>query len=374
MNDFIIDFGDTPAPTDPQRTACVALSEALSNGWKALTAPSLARASGTSSAPVRAFLLLDTWADNPLATELLAGYPAQARSRHAVPDEMFKNREDEAPCLVWLPEALGPHAPPHTPDAVRARQHLVDGLMLACEQARKRQVSQSLCGVIFSAAEPDEIVRHWASLGHQQAPDGSGARLFRYQDPRVMQRVWPLLTANQRQQWLGPVRQWWSLAQPWGPWAPDIFSSAEAAEAVPKAAWVACESPPYADRQKDATRGALRALFAPAQWHAAHVTPDANRVWQGYAAARIAADRQPDGDTVSRLLHDAAILGLTGGNRQDYVWCTWRHAAPPGAPKETPWTSEPRAAVLQKILKALQAQPDARFGSLYAHLTQQRHH
>ena len=34
-----------------------------------------------------------------------------------------------------------------------------------------------------------------------------------------MQRAWPVLAEAQRQQWLGPVRRWWMLEQPWRPWS-----------------------------------------------------------------------------------------------------------------------------------------------------------
>lgn len=371
MNEFSIDFGEAPAPTDPQHTACTALCDTLIEGRKALVVQSLAQTSVASSAPVKAFLLLESWADNELADELLDRYPELARMRHAVPDELFKNREDEAPCLVPLSGALNLCTSQDSARAASAREDFVQWLMSASKQAQQRHVGQPFCGVIFSRAEPETVVRHWESLGNQRPPDGGSARLFRYQDPRVMQRVWPLLTANQKQHWLGPVMQWWSLAQPWGPWDPGELASPAAAT---QAAWIHVGKPSFFNRQSDATRSHLAALLTPVQWQAAHLTPNANRVWQGYAADGVAAAQQPDGDTVARLLADAMGLGLVGPSLQDYVWCTWRHAAPAGTPREAPWKSGAGLALMQKILKVLKAQPDARFASVYANLTQPRQH
>ena len=372
MSDFLTDFTDSSdspdsALTDPKHQAALKLCDALIDGWH--EAASRQARSG-KQAPLKAYLLLETWADNPLAADLEAQYPVSARMRQAVPDELFQNREDQAPCLVPLPPALVPQTlgakRVTSAAAATMREQLAHWLTLASQHARQRHVSQQLCGVILSSAEPEVIVRHWVDLGYQQHPAGSGARLFRYQDPRVMQRVWPHLSVHQKTRWLGPVAQWWALTQPWGPWAPDEFATGEAASPHAPDAWFCAGKPEPAPLDGPVPHTSLRALFTPTQWHAAHMTPDANRVWKGYAADHIAAHQQPDGATLARLLADAACLGLTGSNLQEYVWCTWRHAAPPGTPRQTLWTSAAGAAFLQHILTVLRQQPGTRFASVYA--------
>ena len=371
MNPFMINFGDSPESTlaQAQQADALIFCNLLIDGWHDLEARRASQeAMGKYELPIKAYLLLETWADNPLAADLQAHYPLQAQMRQHVPDELFKNREDESPCLVPLPAALAPQARQDTVAAATAREALVNWLLLAGQQTRQRHVGQQLCGVIMSDAEPETITRHWVDLGYQQPPDGSGARLFRYQDPRVMQRAWPYLPANQKKAWLGPVTQWWALTQPWGPWDPEAFASGEVAATDVPGEWFCTDYPMASELYADTSRCRLRALFTPEQWQVAHITPDANSVWKGYAADRIAADQQPDGNTVSRLLTDAARLGLDGSNLHEYVWCTWRHTAKPGTLREAPWASEPGIALMQKILKVLRQQPEARFASVYGEI------
>lgn len=349
--------------------ASLKLGRQLLDGWRKRVDQHRPPGSGTSShsgAPVHAFMLLDSWEGNALADALLAAHPELAEERCAVPDPHFKNREDHAPCLVPLPEALAPASPADSLAAEAAGEHLAQWLTLARQQAQQRQASQHLGAIVFSDLGAEDIVAHWVDLGHQQAPGGTGARLFRYQDPRVMQRVWPLLSPRQRQQWLGPVQQWWALTQPWGPWEPAQFGATELDATGEPAEWFRAETPAPAALQDDATQVPLRALFDTAQWQAAHITPAANRTWARYAADQLPMRDQPDAETVCRLLADGQRLGLQGPNLQDYVWCTWRPNAPAGASRELPWQSERGAALLAHLLKTLRQQPESRFASLFA--------
>jgi len=114
------------------------------------------------------------------------------------------------------------------------------------------------------------------------------------------------------------------------------------------------------------------ALFDPGQWHVAHIAAAANRVWAGYANEKVPSQRQPDGDTVVRVLGDSRRLGLSGANQLDYVWCTWQHDAPEGHERELSWQAPRAARVLNQILEVLRQQPDARFANLYLEALKQR--
>ncbi len=323
------------------------LAETLTGAWHAMTADSVS----SGLPPMQAYLLLNRWTDNALAEAITDAFPEMAKDRCAVPDAHYRHEEDRAPCLVQLPQALatGPMA-----------GMLAQWLASAWQQVERRHTRQDFCAVVFGHVRAATISAHWVNLGHQRPPDGTEARLLRYQDPRVMQRVWPLLTPAQHTAWLGPVVQWWSLTQPWGPWQSTPPEGAH---------WFRATVPKLTARMPAVS---LRALLDPVQWHAAHLSPAANRVWAGYAAAKVPLEAQPDGATVSRLLADGQRLGLTGPNLIDYAWCSWRHDAAPGEARLTAWEAPPASNDLARVLQAQGLQPEARFASLYLEALKQR--
>ncbi len=348
---------------DAIHQASLRLGQQLLDGWRKLADPH--RQSGNGDAPVHAYALLDSWEGNTLASAIQTAYPELAEERCAVPDPHFKTREDLAPCLVPLPEVLAPVAPADSLAADTAREHLAQWLTLARQQAQQRLASQHLGAIVFSDLGAEDIAAHWVDLGHQQAPDGAGARLFRYQDPRVMQRVWPGLSAGQRSQWLGPVQQWWTLTQLWGPWEPAQFGSTELdIERPPE--WFCAQPPTSEEPLSKEPQTPLRALFDATQWQAAHITPAANRVWAGYASDQLPTSKQPSIETVCRLLLDGQRLALTDANLDDYVWCSWRPYPTEGRSHEFPWQAPNGAAMLTHILKTLRQNPDNSFANLFA--------
>lgn len=299
---------------------------------------------------VNAFLLLNRWADNPVAEAIAAQFPEMAERRCAVPDEVFIDRLAQAPCLVPLTSAMAPHAAADLPKTCSARAVLAGWLAFASSQALTRLGRQDLCALVLSRQPASRIASHWVRLGNQQPPDGGDPVLFRYQDPRVMQRMWPSLTAGQRLRWLGPVEHWYALAHPWGPMPtmeqPQWFHAQRPAEPVP------------IDRQGS--------RFDSNQWHAMRAWAPANRIWRDYEDHGVAAGDQPDAQTMAQLLRDAAGLGLTGASAEDYVQCTWLHEKrDEGASRVLDWAQPANARLLKRIQAALAAEPQARFASLF---------
>ena len=343
------------------------LCDALIAGWHA-TATRAQQEYGRGEPEVQAYLLLDSWKDNVLADSIQSHYPALAQSRCVVADAHFKHRADEAPCLVCLPRALGLSVGIDTVAANEARDHLTHWLTHAWRETNQRLARQSFSGVVLATADAPDIAQHWVHLGHQSPPDGATSRLFRYQDARVMQRVWLDLAPSQRMQWLGPVIQWWALPQPWESWSFEAMTNSGGETlSVDQIKWFCADTSEYEKRgdQDSASTRSIRALFDRSQWHAAHSAPSANRLWARYADNQVSAHDQPNGEAMTRLLADGYRLGLTSTNLEDYVWCTWR-IAPDDGPRERPWHSPRGTAILTHILGALSRQPQSRFASLYA--------
>lgn len=277
----------------------------------------LMRPASTGTAPPsRAYFLLDRWQGNPLATALEARYPEEAAARSAVPDPMFKGREDDAPCLVQLHEELWQGEPGAASAQVFAQDWLADLLGAAWDASLQRLARQHLCAVLFSKSGPQTVSRHLACLGDQGVEGTTTRRLFRYQDARVMQRVWPTLTSAQQRCWLGPVDQWWTLHQPWGTWALDE----EDERARQPVRWFGPnEAGSMAMSQLD-----IRRLFNAAQWAMAHTSPVGNRIWTRWAQRDVPEKDQLDGEAMDRLLRQGIASGLSGEDLEEFVWRAWQ--------------------------------------------------
>jgi len=348
------------ADNEGQGAAFRTLVDALIQGWSALAMPAAQGVGAAKADPVpqRAYLLFNRWDGNPLAQELAAQFPKWARDRCAVPDRNFEHREEHAPFLLELPEEmLGPVS---GAEAWAVRDWLAQALESAAQKVGERTTRQDFCGIVISPASAQAIARHWVGLGDQRPPHQEDSVLFRYQDPRVMQRVWPALSPLQQSRWLGPVTHWWSLLQLWGP----FNASPEPLQ------WFHARAPvlPYGEP----TGRSPRDLFDEPQWFLSGFSPDAHAIWRSYADNHIAPEAQPDPDNLLQMLADAARLGLKGVNLEDYVWVTWMHAPKEGAPRAMDWSRPHLAQALNRIEAQLRSQPDTRFSSLFVQAIQTR--
>ncbi|ANJ75403.1 DUF4123 domain-containing protein [Ralstonia insidiosa] len=314
--------------------------------------------------PLRAYLLFDAWEGNPLAAELSEQWPEAVSGREAVPDDFYAGREDEAPCLVPVPDDLLLDADSDSLVQARAQEALARWLEDTSKQASQRLARQYLCAVLFSPESAIRVAQHLALLGFQYVPGSHTARLFRYQDPRVMQRVWPTLSAEQQNTWLGKTQAWWSLTQPWGPIA-DLSATEDSVTPAPvwfKAQRCAASAVP-------ATVPPLNRLMNATQWQAAHSSPVGNRVWARFAQRGIAAQTQPNAASMTRLLDKGQELGLVDSNLQDFIWCSWRpilQSVQDGiVSKPIDWDAPLWRDVLARVLQALRDDPDAGFASLF---------
>ncbi|MGS0622301.1 DUF4123 domain-containing protein [Ralstonia sp. VS2407] len=309
--------------------------------------------------PLRAYLLLGAWEGNPLAAAISEAWPEAATIRAAVPDDFYTGREDEAPCVVPLPDSALPDGETDTLEQGLSRDVLARLLEAASGHAHQRLVRQGLGAVLFSADSPAEVAQHLRMLGFQYPPEGRNAKVFRYQDPRVMQRVWPELSATQQSMWLGPVQAWWSLTQPWGPWAlEDMVATEDAAVSVP--VWFKAEQPMEPDRRSEGL--VLNRLMDAKQWRAAHSAPVGNRVWARFAENGVIAGEQPNGNLMRQLLAIGTSHHLDEGNLEDFVWCSIRYRE---APPSIDWGTPQWSRVLNQTLEVLNADPDARFVSAF---------
>ncbi|AXW63996.1 hypothetical protein CJO94_19650 (plasmid) [Ralstonia solanacearum] len=365
-NRILSDLEETlldPASADPAvpHPDYTARCQELAAGYHALR-----RRQEPDERPLRAYLLLDIWDGNPLAAQLSEAWPEAAAGRAAVPDDFYAGREGEAPCLVPLPDSVLPDGATDNLAEVRAQEALARLLEAASRQASQRLVRQHFCAVLFSTDSAAWVARYLASLGFQYPPGSSTARLFRYQDPRAMQRVWPVLSAAQQGMWLGAVEAWWSLTQPWGPWAMEDLVAADDT-AVPAPPWFKAERPVVPDGQTETLM--LSRLMNAEQWWRAHSSPVGNRVWARFAQRGISSQAQPDAKTMAQLLGKGQELGLTDSNLQDFVWCSWQPGlqnAPDGAiGRSIEWDEPHWRDVLTRVLQGLRDDPDAGFAGVF---------
>jgi hypothetical protein len=342
------------AAAEGQTPPCETLLDALIQSWGALTVRPPKESGDPSRAekeplPCRAYLLFNRWDGNRLAQELSEQFPKWARDRVAVPDSYFEHREEHAPFLLELPEERVVPTPGFKTRPLRA--WLAHCLAFAAEQMNERVTKQDFCGVVVSPASERTIARHWVGLGDQLPPRSEDSVLFRYQDPRVMQRVWPALSPFQQARWLGPVTHWWSLVQPWGPFS----------DPPEPAQWFHAKAPVLPHGVE--AGGSPRNLFDEMQWFLSGVSPDANSIWRSYVDNKLPPEAQPDADNLMQMLVEAARMKLEDINLEDYVWITWMHAPKDGPPRAMDWRKPHLATALSRIQELLRDQPDVRFST-----------
>lgn len=324
----------------------------------------LKRQQAREDRPLRAYLLFDHWNNSPIAAELSDAWPEAAAARVAVPDTFYVGREGEAPCVVPLPDMALPDGDAGTLQQVRAQEALAGWLQAAGQQAYRRLVPQDVCAVLMSADSAAWVAQHLAKLGFQYPPDTQAARVFRYQDPRVMQRVWPELSVAQHSMWLGSVQAWWTLTQPWGPWSQeDLMAGDECAVSVP--AWFKVERPAVPDVGGEALM--LNRLMNPRQWHAAHASLWGHQSWAALASARIPSAQQPDGTSMSAAIARGQRLGLEDQDLEAFIELSWLL---PGEERATHaqargWDEPPNQEALEQALHQMSSQPGLRFTSAW---------
>lgn len=127
----------------------------------------LKRQQRPGSHPLRAYLLLDAWESNPLADAISEAWPEAATLRVAVPDDFYTGRENEAPCVVPLPDSALPDGATDTLEQELSRDALARLVMTASGQAHQRLVRQGLGAVLFSADSAAGLAQHLRMLGFQ---------------------------------------------------------------------------------------------------------------------------------------------------------------------------------------------------------------
>ncbi|MCO4862502.1 DUF4123 domain-containing protein [Cupriavidus sp. WGlv3] len=315
-----------------------------------------ARANDDSSEAPIAWFLLDSWLDNPTAEALEVDFPEHADARVAVPDPFFEGRENSAPCLVPVPRTMQCEVPDSLAEA-KAQHWLTSQLAMAWFAARQRMVPQPFCGLLLSRVSGHATAAHLLRLGFQMRRKEEAARLFRYHDPRVMQRVWNHLSTAQQTAWMGPIDTWWSLVQPWEPWEPDeLIDGIPPVIAVP--AWQKIVRPHTASAEYAMCSSHL---LDDRQWSWADATPIAGKVWQSLAADGVDVALQPDGPTMNRMLAQGIAVGLTGKNLEVFVKESWQ-ARTGSAPLN--WDQPELRENLAAILQRMEADPQASFGGL----------
>ncbi len=143
------------------------------------------------------YLLLDPMLREPLEDRALL---ASGCEIFPIPLDRPQLREDQWPKLVKLRPA--------------AVEILLASISIAMSEQSSAELEGDegfvIGGWLRSAAEPRALVRHLQNLMRPSEPR-VGRRYLRLADRRVFEWIWPALSPLQRQQWLGPISQWWVL-------------------------------------------------------------------------------------------------------------------------------------------------------------------
>lgn len=299
-----------------------------------------------------------------MASLLATEYPQQAAARIAIPDDLYEEVPEDAPCIVVLDAAVLPDDPGQSLSDCLAHEWLGRFLQQAWLQTQQRRSLQGLCGVLFAPVNGQILAQHLAQLGYQQAPDGQ-LRLLRYQDPRVMQRVWPALTDAQKNAWLGAASSWWGLQVPWGPVAP----------AAPPV-WFKANAPSSLQRSEATDPLADRALLDARQWLIAHAAPAANALWQLCAQQDdIPVSRHPSKQQMDWLLAAAVDSGVQPSQLENFlltVWYPYLGPQPYIRPSEGNEEADAKfAARCASVAHAIEQNPQAGYRQLLTLVTAQ---
>jgi hypothetical protein len=229
-------------------------------------------------------------------TDVLQIEPSRLK---AVPDRYFASEPSLAPHLLTL-------------SAFDDKALVREILAAAVLQATDRRSPQGVGAVLLGPICPDALLAHFVTLGLQHDPEGA-PRVFRYQDPRVMQRVWPTLVAAQRDFWLGPVRRWIAAMQPTGRIVDDFHPAPSLWHASPDGSI----DPPFARPHR---------LLDAVQWRLAHSAPAEVAFWllarQSMEAASVSRPYPATGE-LRGWLNDAATHHLDSNDQCEWALCRW---------------------------------------------------
>lgn len=218
-----------------------------------------------------------------------------------IPDSYFKDEPWLAPHLLLLSLPA---------DHSVLQEALASAILSAPERLQPQRVS----ALLLASCDSDVLLAHLCALSLQHDPTEmlEPACVLRYQDPRVMQRVWATLSDDQRCAWLGPVRHWYAAAQPVG--------RIPAKTVIPSALWHA--GPASSDAR---LHSRMHHLLDPAQWRMAHSAPAENSFWQRISTKPPSGQVMPcpSVDTLRHWLSEAALIGLAGNDQTDWALCRW---------------------------------------------------
>jgi hypothetical protein len=229
--------------------------------------------------------------------------PAASTRLLAVPDRYFAQEPWLGPHLLTL---SGPE------DVSLLREALATAVIRAIDPMRPQCVG----AVLLGPAQPDALVDHFIALALQHDPEGE-SRVFRYQDPRVMQRVWPTLAEAQRRFWLGPVRRWIGAVQPIGPLGDDHPVDASLWQVLP-------------DGPDDRPFTQPHHLLDARQWRLAHSGPAEVAFWRLARESALTASPSrtyPEIGVLRRWLNDAADHRLDSNDQCEWALCCWAAGA-----------------------------------------------
>lgn len=325
-----------------------------------------------------AWLVLDGWDDNPAGAHLRALYPAWASERRALPDPTFRGLEGMAPCVLPLQ-----HFSHHEPDAAKRQDMFHDLLGLMWLDSQHRLVRQNVCGVLFTAASIDAVFDHWLLVRHQVPVGGASAFEFRQHDPRVLQRVWPSLSASQRSTLLGPVHSWWQLQAAWGPWSPSSMPK-QGDFFLPGSEALCGPAPLWHSAAQDATAVAPsptspHRLINEMQRQRLLSGAAATQCWRHLALLQVAAELQPSALNMQRLCSQLLAWmsghGLPWSHEWGSQWlvCTWlgrysrRDEALLGI-AQVDWSRAPWLERTPELIRRLRQEPDLSFGQHFDQL------
>lgn len=230
---------------------------------------------------------------------------------HPVPDAYFEHEP-------WLAPQLLPIRGPE--DQLLLQEALACAIVTAPDRLNMQPVSAVLVGT----PRPVALLTHFAALGEQCDPTEHAAqpRVFRYQDPRVMQRVWPALNGSQRSAWLGPVRRWYAALQP----SNGSLGAETITKVVPTTSPLVWRGDAEPVPPEQAVPVRQRHMLDVAQWHLAHSAPAENAFWhllRSSADAERPANPDPTPELLRSWLHQAAARGLHSADQTDWALCCW---------------------------------------------------
>lgn len=292
-----------------------------------------------------AFVLLEDSTDTALGDIVTL---AKADKRwHPLPDPYFAQEPEAAPVLIAWPT-----------EAAAAQQMLRDVLDLALKQVPMRTGQQRLGALLWSQQPVEAVLDHLMVLAALRSPEGESV-LYRFQDPRVLQWLWPSLSDQQKLQWLGPLQHWWAVEQPFGPWVH---------EGDWRGQWWQMTSQPQGPQAPEPTP---HTLLNAKQWQTAHTAAAANRVWGTLHTMSFEAELQPDAATLKRWLSEAVELGLDLSRATGYALARAYVAARGQA---ATWDQPQNQAWVQAALQRCAQHPEALFDSVYMSLRKRAGH